>query len=318
MDFVSNFSDHRSILAVCQLHLAEMIIYIDRLTKWKISNVWNKASNVDLQWYSELVNHRLQDISLPNDIVHCTEPFCHNHQHDLDTHCKAICDCLVQSANVCIPSNSHRKRVAGWNESACLLKQQASFCHQVWLVCGCPSVVGVTATIRKKTKQRYKAEARQSLRQQNYVQREKMGNAVAANCFRDFWKEVKKVNKSKRCANRAPVIDGGSGDPQVAELNLNLYNRCVPSNRDALLDQLHSVITEDDLGTIAINSDTVVVALKCLKLGKSDGRSLMSDHVLRAPPLLASKLSSLFSALIRHGYIAECLRDSSFSPSQKV
>jgi len=47
----------------------------------KISIVWNKGSNEDLQRYSELVNRRLQDISLPDDIVHCTEPFCLNHQH---------------------------------------------------------------------------------------------------------------------------------------------------------------------------------------------------------------------------------------------
>ena len=117
--------------------------------------------------------------------MHCTEPICHNHQHELDTHCKAICDCLVQSANVYIPSDLHCKRVAGWNESACLLKQQASFWHQLWVDCGCPSV-GVTATIRKKTKQQYKAEARRRLRRQNSVQCEKMGNALAANRFRDF------------------------------------------------------------------------------------------------------------------------------------
>ena len=87
--------------------------------------------------------------------------------------------------------------------------------------------------------------------------------------------------------------------------------------RDSLLDQLHSVITGDDLVPIVIDSDTVVGALRWLKLGKSDGRSLMSDHVLRAPPLLASKLSSLFTALIFHGYIAECLRDSIIQPIPK-
>ena len=159
MDCVSNFSDHRPILAVCQLHLVGMNTHIDRPTKRKISIVWDKASNEDLQRYSELVNHRLQDISLPDDIVNCTEPLCHNHQHDLDTHCKAICDCLVQSANECIPGNLHHKRVAGWNESACLLKQQASFWHQLWVDCGYPSG-GVVTAIRKKAKQRYKAKAR--------------------------------------------------------------------------------------------------------------------------------------------------------------
>ena len=43
----------------------------------------------------------------------------------------------------------------------------------------------------------------------------------------------------------------------------------------------------------------------------------MSDHVLCASPLLASKLSSLFTALIRHGYIAECLCDSIIQPIPK-
>jgi len=43
----------------------------------------------------------------------------------------------------------------------------------------------------------------------------------------------------------------------------------------------------------------------------------MSDHVLRAPPLLASKLSRLFTALLHHGYTAECLRDSIIQPIPK-
>ena len=112
-----------------------------------------------------------------------------------------------------------------------------------------------------------------------------MGNALAANCSRDFWKEVKKVNKSKHCINKPPVIDGVSGDSQVTELwsakFKELYNHCDPSKRDSLLDQLHSAITRDDLVTIAVDSGTVVGALKHLKLGKSDGRdSLLSCFVM--------------------------------------
>ena len=43
----------------------------------------------------------------------------------------------------------------------------------------------------------------------------------------------------------------------------------------------------------------------------------MSDHVLCASPLLASKLSRLFTALLRHGYTAECLCDSIIHPIPK-
>ena len=119
--------------------------------------------------------------------------------------------------------------------------------------CGYPSG-GVIAAIKKKAKQRYKAEARRRLRRQSYVRCEKMGNTLAANCSREFWKEVKKVNKSKHCINKPPVIDGVSGDSQVTELwsakFKELYNHCDPSKRDSLLDQLHSVITREDLVTI--------------------------------------------------------------------
>jgi len=44
LDCVSNFSDHRPILAVCQLHLFGMNTHIDRPTKKKISIVWDKLS----------------------------------------------------------------------------------------------------------------------------------------------------------------------------------------------------------------------------------------------------------------------------------
>ena len=63
----------------------------------------------------------------------------------------------------------------------------------------------------------------------------------------------------------------------------------IPVTETLLLDQPHSVIT-DDLVPIVLN---IAGALKCLKLGKSDGRSLMSDHVLRTPPLLQNSPVSL-------------------------
>ena len=44
LDCLSNFSDHRPILAVCQLHLVGMNTHVDRPTKKKISIVWDKLS----------------------------------------------------------------------------------------------------------------------------------------------------------------------------------------------------------------------------------------------------------------------------------
>ena len=44
---------------------------------------------------------------------------------------------------------------------------------------------------------------------------------------------------------------------------------------------------------------------------------MMSDHVLYPPPILASELSCLFTALLWHGYTSECLCDSNIQPIPK-
>ena len=80
-----------------------------------------------------------------------------------------------------------------------------------------------------------------------------MGDALAKNRSRDFWKEVKKVNRTKYHGCTTPVIDGvpRSGNSQIAGLwstkVKELYNHCNPSTRNSLQEQLNSIITEDDL-----------------------------------------------------------------------
>ena len=103
------------------------------------SIVWDKASNKDLQRYASQANSKLEELSISDEVLQCTDPLCQKHKPVLDSYCHAICDCLIQSAKDCIPTTTARKRVAGWNASACLLKRQASFWHQLWVRCGLPS-----------------------------------------------------------------------------------------------------------------------------------------------------------------------------------
>ena len=43
----------------------------------------------------------------------------------------------------------------------------------------------------------------------------------------------------------------------------------------------------------------------------------MSDHILYAPPILATKLAELFTSLLRHGHAAVGLRDFIIQPIPK-
>ena len=61
-----------------------------------------------------------------------------------------------------------------------------------------------------------------------------------------------------------------------------------------LQEQLNSFITEDDLETLIVDTDTIICAFERLKANE---KSLMSD-VLYVPLTLASKLFCLFTALL--------------------
>ena len=80
---------------------------------------------------------------------------------------------------------------------------------------------------------------------------------------------------------------------------------------------MNSSVTTQDLVSLSVDIDTVLGTINQLKPGKSDGKSLMSDHVLHAPPILASKLAELFTSLLRHGHAAVCLWDSIIQPIPK-
>ena len=86
------------------------------------------------------------------------------------------------------------------------------------------------------------------------------------------------LKQFKYHGHTAPVIDGVSGDPQIAGLwstkFKELYNRCNPSTRNSLQKQLNYIITEDDLEVLIVDTYTIICAIKRLKAGKSDRKIL--------------------------------------------
>ena len=89
----------------------------------------NEAFNEDLQRYASLVYSRLDELSIPDDVLFCTNTLCQEHKSTLDCYCQSICNCLVESVKMCIPTTTSCR----WNDSARLLKCQASFWHQLWV-----------------------------------------------------------------------------------------------------------------------------------------------------------------------------------------
>ena len=80
---------------------------------------------------------------------------------------------------------------------------------------------------------------------------------------------------------------------------------------------LESSLGSEDLVMSVVTEDCVIDAFSHLKLGKGDGTVLASDHWVHALPALSSSLAALFTAILRHGYMPDQLRNCVIVPIPK-
>ena len=85
-----------------------------------------------------------------------------------------------------------------------------------------------------------------------------------------------------------PVVDGVSGQDNISDLWCNNFKQLNNSSDGALsadlLRTLEIKILSEDIANLSFSSEIIKQAVGKLKRGKSDGGSLVSDHVIEAPP----------------------------------
>ena len=118
-------------------------------------------------------------------------------------------------------------------------------------------------------------------------------------------------------------MDNYSGDVEIANvLGSKLQGLLSSNNEDASFLTLHSNFksspSSNDLSSIIVSPNTVSEALVHLKLNKSDGTQLASNHFIYAATPLSKPLSKLFTAMLQHGYVPESLRDCVLQPIVKI
>ena len=119
----------------------------------------------------------------------------------------------------------------------------------------------------------------------------------------------------------APAVDGVSGPENIANLWCShfkqLYNTVDGSASTDLLSALDSGISHDELDRISISAEVIEVTIGKLKRGKSDGDTLMSDHIIEAPSSICQFLARLFTSMLRHGFMPLSFRDATIQPIPK-
>ena len=84
-----------------------------------------------------------------------------------------------------------------------------------------------------------------------------------------------------------------------------------------MLNTLDSGITSADNEQISVSSLTVQEVIGKLKRGKSDGGSLVSDHIIEAPIPICQFLTRVFTSVLRHGFMPAAFRDATIQPIPK-
>ena len=280
---------------------------------------WSKASHSHIEKYCSLVTQLIS--ALPSDVVDCSLTQCTTHRAVLESYGLHLVSTLISSAHEAFPSHlisSSHRRLVGWNPTVSRLKGSAAFWYKVWVEAGCPPS-GVLTQIKKNSKKRYKYEVRRLVRRQNSLIKKKLAASYSLKKKSSFWTNVKKLQSSS--TSLPPLIDGIAGNNSIANLfasNLgHTLNSNSSSSHTSIQSSLQSSITPSDLTSIDFSEEDVLEAMSHIKLGKSDGDGIFSEHIFYASSVLAFPLAAFFTSILRHGFMPQCLRDCILIPVAK-
>jgi len=318
-----NLSDH------CPIFISIAIYNVQQTTnttkRYRQKAQWNKATEANICEYRETINSLLSKIKLPLEALYCKDFHCSQHKNSINVYCDKLIQACTDASDKCIP-RTRKKGLAGWNDVAQPLRDEAMFWHNMWVSCGRPND-GVVVDIRRRTRAKYKQMVKQLKRDQINISRNKMASSLQEPNKRDFWNEIKRQNGKRN--SFVNTVDGENGEGNISQLFASNYKELYNSVSYNVND-MQNILDVVDNGIIDccstgkcrvphhIEVTDVKSAINKLKCNKADGvTNLMSDALLNSPLSLTTHLSLLFSACIIHGFTPENMLLSTLIPIPK-
>ena len=132
-----------------------------------------------------------------------------------------------------------------------------------------------------------------------------------------FWSDIRRLNSSGASPS-ASVVDGVCGDTNIFAAKFrDILNKHSSGSRSTLLSSVQSSLSAADLSSVCVSEELVAETIFQLKPHKSDGYNVTTEHLKYASTVIAKPLSSLFTAIVRHGYMPKCFLDSIIVPTPK-
>ena len=267
---------------------------------------WPKVSDIDIAYYQNRQRLYLNDMRR-FDVVDCNDVSCNNNDHkqQIDMWCRGLINCCLESDCNFPRVKSQKKAVRpNWKCDVKPYREDCLFWHKLWQDAGCPAA-GVLYDIKKHTKKQYMYANRRNKRKMDILRKEKMAEAIANNCDRDFFDEIKRYEPKiytdvsiDDCNNPKDIAE------QFAKKYKMLYNS-VPSsveNMNHVYSYLQKCSDCKEIDRI-VHINEIYSALKHVKSKKSDGDvNFMSNHLLLSCDEYLVQVALLLTAILTHGH----------------
>ena len=153
-----------------------------------------------------------------------------------------------------------------------------------------------------------------------------LARSFSVHLQKEFW--LYHLNGKSSATSSTPVVDGTSGDTNVANLFSKNIQALLASNdtadRSFLSSAVHSSLSVHDLCDlcdlcdISVSVDNVFAALSKLKSSKRENSTLSSDHFMKSSfVIIAPFLASFANAFLHHYYMPSVISGCTLVPIPK-
>ena len=315
-----NLSDHNPL--AFSLNLSAIVVDCSCRVYKPTSISWSKATSKDICQCQSIVAHSLVSLGsmLSDDIVLCCNPLCTSHQTLLDEMSYELVTCLKSAADLTVPSagTGRHSRVAGWSQFVKPELTASQWWHKLWVDAGSPSagvlfqlmLIGGTNMLFIESGEKRSISSEQGLLKLCSVIQiatfglKCVGLLAIINLFLHLFLMVSLVQKILLTCGAV------TSNSSTILLMAQLPQTCCACALD-------SGISHDVLYQTSISAEVIDVAIGKSKRGKSDGDTLMSDHIIEAPSSHCQFLARLFTSMLRHGFMPSSFRDATIQPIPK-
>ena len=297
-------------------------ITVDTCAQQRDSIAWHKVTDQHIAFFQAEIDKRMQQLPTLDGLL-CRDINCDNESHksDIDQYCTCLVDICLQSDHM-FPRNSWKPKhgfIPGWTDQVKPYRQEYLGWYHIWKDLGKPNH-GLAYDNMRDSRRQYFYAIRRCKRREKQTRMNKMAEQLSANKSRDFYKEVKKLNYSKKTS---PCINGEVNNKDISRIFCDKYKELYNSvqsdagNIAEIRDYIANIRPTANSAAI-IDKQYVMDALAKLKSGKSDGdKGLISDHILYASQLYYDQLTMMVTAIFMHGHQPKYLVQSTITSIPK-